>query len=184
MSERDAKWNRICAQRTLSEREVYELVGCMLFRLQQFEKIVRVSFHLLHATFSPRDIQPADAVEFLWQMRKATCGKFLVELRKVMTIEPTFDRQLLRLIRRRNQFAHKLALRKEFNSEQNAHWHQNVARFIFRLETDIDAAWGVFALYAETLSQQSDQDPRAAILKSNLAALKVFRPRFAVGEEE
>ena len=176
MSERDAKWNQISAQRTLSEREVYELVGCMLFRLHQFEKIVRVSFHLLHATFSPRNIQP-DAVEFLWKMRKATCGQFFRDLRGAMTIEPTFDRRLLRLVRRRNQFAHKLALRKEFNPETNAHWHQNVARFIFRLEADVDDAWVVFATCAETLIQQADQDPRAAMLKSNIAALKIFTPR-------
>jgi hypothetical protein len=45
-----------------------------------------------------------------------------------MTIDPTFDRQLLRLVRRRNEFVHKLALRQEFNSETNAHWHHNVAR--------------------------------------------------------
>jgi len=180
MSEQDAKWNQIRARRNLSEREVYELVGCMLFRLHEFEKLVRVSFHLLQATFSRRDIQ-YDAAEFLWKMRRATCGQFFRELRKVMTVDPKFDRQLLRLVRRRNQFAHKLALRKEFSPETNAHWHENVARFIFRLEADVNTAWDVFARFAEMLIQQADGDPRQAVLKSNIAALKVLRPRSTVG---
>lgn len=182
MSERDAKWNQICAKRTLSEGDAYELVGGMLFKLHRFEKIMRVSFHLLHAAFAPSDVE-LDVGDFLWKMRRATCGKFLVELRKVMTIEPAFDRQLLRPIRRRNQFAHKLVLRKEFDPDRNTQWHRNVARFIFRLEADVDAAWDVFATYAEILIQQLDQDPRAAILKSNIAVLKVFRPRPASVEQ-
>jgi len=110
MNERDAKWNRICAQRTLTEREVYELVGCMLFRLHEFEKIVRVSFHLLHATFSAPGNQ-YDGADFIWKLRRKTCAQFFCLLRDVMTIDPTFDRQLLRLVKRRNRFVHKLSLR-------------------------------------------------------------------------
>jgi hypothetical protein len=154
----------------------------MLFQLHQFEKIVRVSFHLLHATFSPADIQ-YDAAKLLWKMRRATCGQFLRDLREVMTIDPTFDRQLIRLVRRRNQFAHKLTLRKAFDPERNPLWHQNVGRFVFRLEADVNAAWDVFGRCAETLIQQADADPRAAILKSNIVALKVLRPRSTVDEK-
>jgi hypothetical protein len=183
MSEQDAKWNRIRSRRTLSERDVYELVGCMLFRMQQFEKIVRYSFHLLHATFSPSNIQ-YDGGDFIWKMRKATCSKFFNDLRKVMTIEFTFYCQLSRLVRRRNQFVHKLTLRKEFDPQRNADWHQNVARFIFRLEADVDAVEDVFARYADTLIQQADRDPRAALLKSNIAALKILRPRWTLEDRE
>ena len=177
MSERDAKWNAIRARRILSEREVYELAGCMLFRLHEFEKVLRFSFHLLHATFTPAEVD-LDTDHFIWKMRKATCGKFCSDLRKVVKIDASFDRLLVRLVRRRNFFVHKLSLRKEFNPGRCPNWHENVARFIFRLEADVVAAWDIFAPCAETLIQQANLNlnPRDAMMKSNIAALKKFRP--------
>lgn len=176
MSERDTEWNKIIAQREPSETEVYALVGRMLFQLHAFEKVMRVTFHLLHAAFAHPDDEP-DADRFIWKMNKRACGQVAYELRKLMLIEPTFDCLLVRLVRRRNQLAHKLALRKEFDPDRSAVWHQNVGRFIFRLYADLEAASRVFGTYAENM-MQADRDPRAAVLRSNIAALKVFRPRW------
>jgi hypothetical protein len=171
----DAKWNRIRAGRVFSEEEVYGLMGLMLVKLHRFEKIMRFSFHLLHATFAPSHVH-YDAALFIGKMRRKACGIFCHELRTVVKIDADFDHVLQRLVRRRNQFAHKLSLRKQFDPARNPQWHQNVARFIFRLEADVDVAWNVFSTCAETLVQQMEEDPRSAILKSNVVALKVFKP--------
>ncbi len=188
MKHQDTKWNRFLVTRDPSEIEVYALIGRMLFQLHVFEKIMRWSFHLLHATFANHENE-ADAETFIWRMRRKACGQLAKELRnlKAIKMEPNFDRLLARLIRRRNQLVHKLALRKEFDPKRNARWHHNVARFILRLDADLDTAWVVFATYAETLMQAADNDPRAAVLRSNLAALKVFRPienREILGESQ
>lgn len=143
----------------LTEGEVFELVGRMLFKLHAFEQILGNCTAVLVATNRNRATEgEIDATELIWKMSKKACGVLVDELRKAVNIETTFERLLRRLVRRRNRFAHKLCWKRAFNPSLEARALKNIPAFVFRLDADVERAWEVFANYAEAIARQSDGD--------------------------
>ena len=117
-----------------------------------------------------------DAFDDIWKMRKDPCGRLVHKLRKVVDVEPNFDRLLSRLVRRRNRFAHKLAWRKEFNPTLEGRALKNIPAFVLRLNADVDRAWEVFANYAEAIVRQADRDATCADYEKMVVPFLTLKP--------
>lgn len=143
----------------LTNDDVFQLAGQMLFKLHSFERLLGNSTAILIATNQNRaTVDEIDATELIWDMSEKTCGTLVNRLREVVNIEPTFERLLRRLVRRRNRFAHKLSWKRAFNPSLETRALKNITAFVLRLNADVEQAWEVFKNYLVAVTRQSDGD--------------------------
>jgi hypothetical protein len=141
----------------LTEEQVFAMIGFMLFRFHGFEKLLRICTAVIERSAAAQ--QEIDAIESFWGMRHHSLGKLANTIRGFAEVDLSFDKVLRRLVRRRNVFAHKLAVHTPFSPTRGKAWLQNVPRFIWALNDDLEQVEYVFETYARALKRQREGHP-------------------------
>jgi len=141
----------------LTPDQVYAMVGRALFNLHQLERLLKIAAGVLKESVKPSKGE-IDATESIWSMRRDTLGKILLNVQTIVSVEPDFLNVMTRLLRRRNALAHKLAAHTPF-SLRSKNWLRNVPRFLWALESDLEAVHYVFTRYLRALLLQHSGDP-------------------------
>jgi hypothetical protein len=142
----------------LTEEQVYAMVGFMLFRFHGFEKLLRICTAVIERSAAGTQ-QEIDAIDSFWGMHHHSLGRLARTIRGLAEIDSSFDQVLTRLVRRRNAFAHKLAVHTPFSPTRGKAWLQNVPRFIWALNDDLEQVEYVFETYARALKRQREGHP-------------------------